>query len=292
MEQTAELANSLAWSCSVIGGLGREAECRANAQEALHLARQLNLGSTEVVSRAYIGALELGLGHLAEAIDQLRFVEGRIRSFGPEEPSILPWAPDLIEAYARAGRVDEARSALRDYQDRARRIGRRSALAIAARCRGILSDDRGDRCFDEALRLHEDVPIPFEQARTELCYGEWLRRHRSVGKARAHLSAALEGFHKLGAAIWEKRARTELRAAGGIPPRRSRRLSNELTTQELEVALVVARGATNREAAAELFLSPKTIEAHLSRIYKKFKVRSRTELAAQLAGRSDRDEVT
>jgi DNA-binding CsgD family transcriptional regulator len=172
---------------------------------------------------------------------------------------------------------------LDDYEDRAQRTDRASAFAIAARYRGMLAKEGGDQCFQEALQLHEGVQIPFELARTELCYGEWLRRHRSVGKARSHLSAALDDFHHLGAALWEKRARTELRAAGGIPPRSRGPVSHELTPQELEVASSSPGGATNREAGIELFLSPKTIETHLSRIYMKLEVRSRTELAAQLA---------
>jgi DNA-binding CsgD family transcriptional regulator len=292
MEQTAELANSLAWSCSVTGAMGREMECRASAREAHFLAGRQGLGSTELVCRSYIGALELGLGHLVDAIHQLQRAERLVVISGLEEPSVLPWAPDLIEAYARAGRADEARRVLDEYEDRARRTERVSALAIAARCRGMLASDEAEACFEESVGRHEGVPIPFERARTELCYGEWLRRHRSVGKARAHLSVALDGFHDLGAALWEKRARTELRAAGGIPPRSRGPVSHELTPQELEVALLVARGATNREAGIELFLSPKTIESHLSRVYMKLRIRSRTELAARLAFRQDREGVS
>ena len=124
--------------------------------------------------------------------------------------------------------------------------------------------------------------MPFERARTELCYGERLRRARRRAEARGQLHAALETFERLGAQPWANRARNELRATGETA-RRDRTASDELTLQELQVALRVAQGATNREAAAALFLSPKTVEAHLSRIYSKLRVRSRTELAHHFA---------
>jgi len=126
--------------------------------------------------------------------------------------------------------------------------------------------------------------MPFERARTELCLGERLRRARRRAEAREPLRSALEAFERLGAAPWSERARVELSASGETARRRDPYAAEQLTPQELQVALVVGRGATNKEAGAALFLSPKTIETHLGHVYRKLNVRSRTELA-HLLGR-------
>ena len=122
--------------------------------------------------------------------------------------------------------------------------------------------------------------MPFEQARTQLCFGERLRRARHRAQARQHLHNALDTFERLGARPWAERARAELRATGETARREEEAVLPRLTPQELQVALVVARGATNHEAAATLFLSQKTIEYHLSNIYRKTNIHSRAGLAA------------
>jgi DNA-binding CsgD family transcriptional regulator len=193
---------------------------------------------------------------------------------------VIPWQPDLIETYLRLGRHDDAELALDAFGHVARKTERASALAAAARCRGLLAAEDGFEAeFEKALDLHGAAQMPFECARTELCLGECLRRARRRADARAPLRSALETFERLGASPWAERARSELAASGETARRRDPYAAEELTPQELQVALVVARGATNREAGASLFLSPKTIEAHLGRVYRKLNVRSRTELA-------------
>jgi DNA-binding NarL/FixJ family response regulator len=124
--------------------------------------------------------------------------------------------------------------------------------------------------------LHESDPSPFQRARTELCYGERLRRARRRADARERLHSALATFDRLGARPWAKRARLELQATGEPAPAPEWGAAKDLTPHELQVALTAARGKTNRETAAELFVSPKTIEAHLHRIYVKLGLRSRT----------------
>jgi len=124
--------------------------------------------------------------------------------------------------------------------------------------------------------VQEALGAPFEIARTELCLGERLRRSRRRKEARTVLRSAIERFERLGAAPWAERANTELRASGETVRPGGVVATNELTPQELQVALAVAKGATNREAGAALFLSPKTVEAHLGRIYRKLDIRSRT----------------
>ncbi len=142
------------------------------------------------------------------------------------------------------------------------------------------------RSADATGVLAPHTPTPFERARTELALGTRRRRIGQRVRARKPLQAALEIFDQLGASRWAELARAELRATGETTRGREETTVEKLTPQELQVALVVARGATNREAAEELFLSPKTIEYHLGHVYGKLQVRSRTELARLLAGGS------
>src|SRR5262249_19970728 len=163
----------------------------------------------------------------------------------------------------------------------ARDTGLRWAATTAARCRGLLAEESDyESAFDEALTL--DHQSPWERARTELCLGRRRRRSRRRADARESLRSALPTFQSLGAGPWAEEARRELRATGvDIPPSDDTSL-RDLTPQELQVALTVARGATTKEAAAALFLSPKTIEFHLGNTYRKLGVGSRTELVRRI----------
>ncbi len=167
----------------------------------------------------------------------------------------------------------------------ARPEGARWPGAAAARCRALLAPDDAFRAaFEAALALHEGLAMPFEQARTQLLLGERLRRAKQRAEARAPLTAALDAFERLGARPWAERARTELRATGGqAGGRRAQAAAEQLTPHELQIAVLVAQGMTNREAAAALFLSPKTIEYHLGQIYRKLDVRGRAQLARLMA---------
>jgi DNA-binding CsgD family transcriptional regulator len=138
------------------------------------------------------------------------------------------------------------------------------------------------RHFSDALRLHDSAGRPFGRARTVLAYGEFLRRNRRRVDARAHLRAALEVFLDLRAEPWAERAGQELRASGETARKRDVATAGDLTPQERQAALLVRSGLANREIAARLFLSPRTVEYHLSNVYQKLGVRSRGELA-QLA---------
>jgi DNA-binding CsgD family transcriptional regulator len=199
-------------------------------------------------------------------------------------PATVQWGPDLIEAYVEIGSPAEAEAALAVFETQAQRTGRMWALATAARCRGLLASERGFVAeFEKALALHDRTPTPFERARTELSYGQRLRRAGLRRKSRDLLHAAYATFERLGAEPWTRRTATELRATGERVRPIKGSAAEHLTAQELQVALIVAEGATNREAAAQLFLSPKTIEFHLSHIFRKLGLRSRTELARRFA---------
>jgi DNA-binding CsgD family transcriptional regulator len=147
----------------------------------------------------------------------------------------------------------------------------------------LLAEDDFEPYFQDALRLHARTPDAFESACTRLAYGARLRRARHRRRAREELRTALEIFDRLGAAPWSALTRAELAATGETARRRDASTVDELTPQELHIAQLLAEGKTTREAAAALFLSPKTIEYHLRSIYRKLGVKSRRELTTALA---------
>jgi DNA-binding CsgD family transcriptional regulator len=262
---------------------GRESECTADVFEAVRLAPS-GAGAVLAFAGTQLGALELSLGRSEATISHLEQVAERAAENGLDEPGVLQWQPDLIEAYIRCGRLEDAHTALAAFEGAAAATGRSSALAAAARCRAELAGaDSFEAAFGDALASHGAHGSPFDRARAELSFGERLRRARRRADARTPLRNALLAFEQLGARPWADRARAELRATGEAVRSSDESRTDELTPQELEIARLVAECATNREAAAALYLSPKTIEAHLSRIYRKLRVRSRTELARRLA---------
>ena len=280
--QGATLGFALSCLARVEAAQGRDDDCRSHVRRALGIA-DARFGAVVAFALAAAGLLELGRGRTDDAIERLELLARQVEERGLREPAVVQGTPDLVEAYARAGREDDARATLHRFEQAARKTARSWALAASARCRGLLAgDDTFEPAFAEALELH-GAETPFERARTELCLGERRRRARRRADARGPLRSALETFERLGATPWAERARAELAACGETVQRGEPGAADELTPQELQVALIVARGATNKEAGAALFLSPKTIETHLGRVYRKLGVRTRTELAALLA---------
>ncbi len=192
--------------------------------------------------------------------------------------------PELVDAYIRLGRADAARRLAGQFSEMAEAKGQPWSLARAHRCRGqVAEDDRFVPCFEEALRCHAHTPDAFETARTRLAFGECLRRARNRRQAREQLRAAAETFERLAARPWVERTRAELAASGETLRRRDPTTLDELTPQELQIALLLAGGKTTRETAAAMFLSPKTVEYHLRHVYLKLGIHSRPELARALA---------
>jgi DNA-binding CsgD family transcriptional regulator len=281
--QPTERGFACATAARVEAALGRAEECRTHATEAFAADAAAGLLIATAYAGAALGLLELGRGDPEAAIVALEPVERILRDGEVGEPWIVHWAPDLIEAYSHTGAGDSARAVLEELETQARTTGRISALAAAARCQGVLApDDAFVESFTTALELHDRVPTPFERARTELAYGERLRRAGQRSDSRERLQRALRTFERLGAEPWSERARAELRASGQSVRTPEQRAEDALTPQEIQVAALVAGGATNREAAAALFLSVKTIEFHLGHVYRKLGIRSRTELVRAL----------
>jgi DNA-binding CsgD family transcriptional regulator len=285
MAESIGVPNVIAGSLSILAWLaavqGRESEAREYAARADDLAqRGVGFRLLQARLQATLGLLELGLARPLAAIEKLAPVAELAERHGVREPSVLPYAPDLIEAYARAGERQGATRELGKLAELARAVDRRWAPAAVARLHGLLGgDDDVDEYFGAALELHEQgAGSAFERARTELLYGERLRRAKRRVEAREHLRSATELFDALGAAPWSEQARRELRASGESIARRDPTAPEKLTPQELQVALQVAEGRTNRDVAAALFLSPKTVEFHLTRVYRKLDIHSRAEL--------------
>ena len=293
--QAGQLSYNLARLARLEAAQGKEDACRARVARALELAARTNFGSTEPFAHSALGLLALGQGRLAEAILRLEATAGAWERIGLREPGRLEWQADLVEALVRSDQPAEAERRLAELERQADACVREPvaggpatactlARAAIARCRGLEASAADlDATFEEALAWHAWTSTPFELARTELCFGEQLRRHGRRIDARVHLRAAFATFEQLAAAPWSDRARSELAATGEtVGPRRTQPIE-ALTPQELQVALLVAGGATNREAGAALFLTPKTIEFHLAKIYRKLDLRSRTELARWVA---------
>ncbi|MGH3751750.1 MAG: ATP-binding protein [Pseudonocardiaceae bacterium] len=279
-----ELPNALIVLATFEATLGNAAPCREHTARAVELAASSGARIFEARAARVLGLLELGEGRPDLAAEHLSVFAEFAYAHGLGNPVLLNWAGDLVEAQVRAGEPHRARRAFDVLVGEAERTGRPTERAVAARCRGLLyaADEQGHDAFAEALRWHEQARQPFEQARSQLCFGEFLRRHRRPTEARQALTDALATFTRLGARLWAQRTEAELRATGIASRPRRERSTTQLTPQELQVAMVVADGATNVEAATQLFLSAKTIEFHLSNTYRKLGIRSRAQLVKSI----------
>jgi len=234
-----------------------------------------------------LGFLELSLGDAASAEPHLSDAREALESRGILEPAIFRAHADLVEALIGTGELERAEAILDEFEQHARASAIPWSLATAARCRGLLLSAQGDldaaeRSLERALREHERLPMPFERARTLLVLGLLHRRKNERRRARQSLEQALETFEQLGARLWAERTRRELRPLGGRPTSRE-----TLTPAEQRVADLAASGLTNRQVASTLFISAKTVEATLARVYRKLNIHSRAELGAHIAARTE-----
>jgi DNA-binding CsgD family transcriptional regulator len=255
---------------------GQEAEARRQAEETLVAAIANGTPLRASFAVYALALLDLGRSRWEEAHARLdAHLQGQAGALDTTVPAMLP---DAIEAAVRAGRRERAEEMLAALEDWAERAPR-SALVRLSSARALLSEGATATAHHEAALERRAEALPFDLARAQLLYGEHLRRERRRVDARAALREALESFERLGAEPWAERARTELRATGEIARKREDGAPDRLTPQELQVARLVAEGRSNKEVAAQLFLSPRTIDAHLRHVYSKLGISSRTQLA-------------
>jgi DNA-binding CsgD family transcriptional regulator len=256
---------------------------RADAEEALGLCRRSGNLAVMQLALSALGFIELSLGDSAGVHEHLGPMADMLAAMGLGEPGVVKFLPDEIECLISLGELDKARALVDQLEERGRALDRVWALATGARCRAILDaaagwSERADEALGRALAHHRRLPMPFELGRTLLAAGAIHRRSKRKRAAKESLQQAVEVFERLGAPLWADKARQELRRVGLRPT-----APLGLTPSEQRVAELVAAGSTNKETADALFISPKTVDSTLSRIYRKLGVRSRTELAAKLA---------
>ena len=264
--------------------LGRVEETRVAAAEGASLAAKGGNQVFRVLNEWAVGLLELSLGDARTAAVHLRDLPEIVDGMGYRNPGVRPVHADAIEARIGAGDL-ALDSLIDDLEARGRELDNGWARAAAARCRGLLLAARGDTEaaileLERALIEHESSPQPLERGRTLLAYGSTLRRAKRRREAREALMAALEVFDLLGAALWAERAAAEI---ARIPGRTAG--TSDLSATEQRVAELVAEGLSNKEIAARMFVSVRTVEANLSNIYGKLGLRSRTELAGRYVQR-------
>jgi DNA-binding CsgD family transcriptional regulator len=267
--------------------LGHVAQARAAAEEAMAISEAISDALFGVQSRTVLGFLDLSLGDFEAADRRVCELPVWLVSHGWNEPTDFAWT-NAIEAAIGIGELKRAGSYLEQYEERAQQSASPWALATAARARGLLAAAEGDldvalAALDRGLAEHDRMRCPFEHGRTLLTLGSVRRRARRKRAAREALAQALEIFAELGASLWAQRARDELSRISGRRPG-----SSELTATEERVASLAAQGLANKEIASTLHVSVHTVEAHLSRTYRKLGVRSRTALA----GRLEEDRAT
>jgi DNA-binding CsgD family transcriptional regulator len=252
----------------------------ATAKHALWLCER-HIGFHPPLLAAVPGLVALARGDPGVAVDHLEAADRQADALDWHAAHARPWTPDYVEALLELGRVEDASTVVDAWEAAALRLADERALAQVEHCRGLVAAASGDvevavSHLNEAVARLDRAGDPFGRARALLALGIVSRRARRKRPARDALEAALDEFQQLGAAVWAARAREEIGHIGG------RTRADGLTAAERRVAVLVAAGKTNREVASELFLGERTVASHLSHIYAKLGVRSRTELAGKV----------
>jgi DNA-binding CsgD family transcriptional regulator len=276
-------AMSLAFAALVEAHAGRVEVCRDLIDAALQTARRTGYGIASMWASAALSLLELSLGDAEAAHRALEPWTEFVEEEGLAEPIRAFFLSDAIEALIALGQLERAERLTGMLAARGRELDRSWALATSERCRALLYASRGDlapalREIESARIEHERLPVPLELGRTLLVKGQIERRAKRRSAAKESLENAVAIFEELGAGPWAEKARAELARVGLRRP-----ASRGLTETERRIAELAATGLKNREVAAKLFLSPKTVEANLARAYRKLDIHSRAELGARLA---------
>jgi DNA-binding CsgD family transcriptional regulator len=254
---------------------GREAETRATAAAVAREAPGRGAAGEMALAAYFVGVLEISLGNYGSALGCLD------PAYTDDTPLVGTQAlPEMVEAAVRAGRRDLAERALGRLAERATATGTALALGLLARSRALLAAPaRARPDYEDALHLLARTRTAPQLARAHLLYGEWLRRQRRRREARVQLRTALEMFEAMGLRCFAERAGVELEATGEHVQKREIGTPEGLTPQEAQIAALAGRGQANREIAAQLFVSPNTVEYHLRKVFRKLGVSSRTQLA-------------
>jgi DNA-binding CsgD family transcriptional regulator len=257
---------------------GRAEDCRQLADEALTTATSLRLPVVAAYASWTLAQLDLSDGQPDAALQRLLALATPGHPTA-HAPIALLATGELVDAAVRADALDGIEPMVARFERWAERDQRTWTLGTAARCRALITQgDDAERHFQAALAMDGLGERPFQLARTELAYGEWLRRARRRAEARPHLRAALELFERLGAIPWADQARTELRATGETARRRDPSTLQDLTPQERQIASLAAQGLSNQQIADRLFLSSHTVGYHLHKVFAKLGVSSRGQL--------------
>jgi DNA-binding NarL/FixJ family response regulator len=265
---------------------GREDQARRDTMEALAACQRCGANLLVVWTITTLGFLEVSLGNYDAALTALAPLLSSLE-VAPNATEIpaASFVPDAVESLIALDRLADAEPLVGVLERNGARLDRAWMLAVGARCRAMVLAAHGDidgayQAAEAAMSHHDRLPMPFERARTQLVLGQLQRRQRQRDASSATLREALATFEELGTPLWAERVRAELKRTSGL------RTQAELTETEQRVAELAATGVTNREMAAALFISPKTVEANLSRIYRKLNIRSRAELG-RVMGRAD-----
>jgi DNA-binding CsgD family transcriptional regulator len=269
---------------------GRVDDARRGAGEALAVSHRVGASTMAMLPIATMGFLQVSLGGYPAALATLEPLLPALDA-APDgtEINVAPFLPDAIEALIGVGRLSDAEPLIDRLARNGARLDRPWMLALGARCRAMLLGARGEvdaaiGVAQQAMAEHERLPMPFERARTQLLVGQLQRRQRQKNAASTTLREALVTFEELGTPLWAERARTELARIQITAPK-----SGVLTPSEHRVAELAASGMTNRDVATALFITPKTVEANLARIYRKLGIRSRAELGRHMSQPNHRE---
>jgi DNA-binding CsgD family transcriptional regulator len=268
---------------------GEDDEARMHAEAVLGVSLEHGLTLRAAAAIRALALVDLGRGRWLEALE-------RLDSLPHLQPSpavalvTMVAVPDKIEAAVRAARPEEALATLGQFEAWTIESDAAWMRPRLASCRALLADgSEATGHFEQAVASLGDAR-PFDRARIQLLYGEHLRRERRRIDSRMQLRAALDGFERLRAAPWAARARAELRASGAVARKRDPSTLDQLTPQELQIARFVAEGLSNKEVAAQLYLSPRTIDFHLRNVFAKLEITSRTQLANLPLGEAESAE--
>ncbi|MDT5178953.1 MAG: hypothetical protein QOJ95_3151 [Mycobacterium sp.] len=273
---------ALAIRAMVSANMGRVDDARSDASTAFQIATECGTAQLAVRAMTVLGFVDVSLANYEDAVTTMQPLIDAFGTLPGSEIRTMDHVPDAIEAMINADQADESEPMIEKLETDGRRLDRAWLLATGARCRAMLCFARGDldaamAAVTAAMAEHDRLPMPMERARTMLLLGQLQRRQRTKQAAAETFAEALREFERMGASLWAERARDELSQTKVPEPQKV-----VLTPTEQKIAELATSGMTNRDIAATLFISLKTVEANLTQIYRKLGIRSRAQLAVKM----------